>query len=644
MKTSVLALIFVCLMVVGNAFAQSLSFFKTIEGNWEGTLEYQDYNENKRVKLKTYLIVKASFDGRSAEVTTVYDDFGTVIKDVETERIDGAAMQFVSGDFEYKIDALEDGKMVLLASGQDGDSVEPIRKTITYDNGSLTFLKETRTPWQFRNQLTLKRSAENILEKKVLSREQVREDLDVLKKALIALHPGLFRYIDREKLEKEFAEATASVVGPTPENDVFLLYSQLTEKIKCGHTYLNPYNQNSIVRDRIFNGKTYFPFYFRIVNGKFIVTENASSSSLAIGSEITRINDVSVKDIIKKLLSVAKGDGNSTLEHRINSLELTRFEAERYALFDMYFPLFFPLKAETFKIEAIDFATKKPTNFQVPALTRSDRKQEMAKRYGRAPNYDDGWKFDIQENSTAYLKIGNFITWRLKTIKFKEFLANAFTEMRAKSIKNLIIDVRENGGGDMDPGFELSRYLAKEKLAPYAESRRLIRNASANPEIAKYVSTYDDAILNGVKNGLPADQYRKLDANYFQVLGREDYPAVEPYENRFTGRAFVIADSSNASATFQFLEYVQKHRLATIVGQVTGGNKQGINGGNFLSLTLPNSKAEVDIPLYYQAPLNPQNDESIVPDIIVKRNAADIGSRVDRELAAIRAIISRKRT
>ena len=89
---------------------------------------------------------------------------------------------------------------------------------------------------------------------------------------------------------------------------------------------------------------------------------------------------------------------------------------------------------------------------------------------------------------------------------------------------------------------------------------------------------------------------------------------------------------------------MQKHRLATIVGQVTGGNKQGINGGNFLSLTLPNSKAEVDIPLYYQAPLNPQNDESIVPDIIVKRNAADIGSRVDRELAAIRAIISRKRT
>ncbi len=32
-----------------------------------------------------------------------------------------------------------------------------------------------------------------------------------------------------------------------------------------------------------------------------------------------------------------------------------------------------------------------------------------------------------------------------------------------KNVKNLIIDLRGNGGGDMDVGFELSRYLAKAK-------------------------------------------------------------------------------------------------------------------------------------------------------------------------------------
>ncbi|MFT3743523.1 MAG: S41 family peptidase [Pyrinomonadaceae bacterium] len=627
--------------LVGNAFSQTKTFFQTIEGNWEGTLEYQDYSENKRVKLKTYLIVKASPDGNSAEITTVYDDFGTIIKDVETEKIDIAAKKFLSGDFEYKVESIDSGKIVLLGSGQDGEKVEPMRKTIIFGEESLTFLKETRTPWQFRNQLTLKRTNENILAKKTFSAAQLKEDFDVLKKALVSLHPGVYRYNTPESLEREFAKIEAKLNKPLSENDAFPLFSQLTEKIKCGHTYLNPYNQNSIVRDRIFNGKTYFPFYFRIVDGKIIITENASPNPLAIGSQITKINGVPVKKIVDELLTVTKGDGNSTLEHRINSLELTRFEAERYALFDMYFPLFFPIKDEKFSIEAIDFATKKKSTFQVPAVTKSERKQEMAKRYGKTPTYDDGWKFEIRDNSTGYLKVENFITWRLKTIKFKEFLANAFAELRAKNLKNLIIDVRGNGGGDMDPGFEISRYLAKEKLPPYAESRRLVRNVSANPELAKYLSTYDDVIMDGVKNGLPTSQFRKFDGNYFEIIGREDYPAVEPYENSYKGRTFIIADSSNASATFQFLDYIQQNRLATIVGQTTGGNKQGINGGNYLFLSLPTTKIEVDIPLYFQAPVRSQKDESVVPDVHVRREPNDIGKKNDREMSTITKLISK---
>lgn len=639
MNKLLFAAILAIITLTGNAFTQSKTFFQTIEGNWQGTLEYQDYSENKRVKLKTFVIVKTAADGNAAEITTVYDDFGTIIKDVETEKIDIVAKKFLSGDFEYRVESIESGKIVLLGSGQDGEKVEPMRKTITFDDNSLTFLKETREPWQFRNQLTLKRTSENVLEKKSFSVAQIKEDFEVLKKALVALHPGVYRYHTPENLEREFAKIEAKLNKPLSENDAFLLFSQLTEKIKCGHTYLNPYNQNSIVRDRIFNAKTFLPFYFRIIDGRTIVTENASPNPLPVGSEITKINGIPVKEILAKLLTVTKGDGNSTLEHRINSIELTRFEAERYAPFDMYFPLFFPIKDEKFSIEAIDFATKTRSVFQVPAVTKADRKQEMAKRYGKTPSYDDGWKFEIQENSTAYLKVENFITWRLKTIKFKEFLASSFAALRTKNIKNLIIDVRGNGGGDMDPGFDISRYLAKEKLPPYAESRRLVRSVSANPELAKYLSTYDDAIMNGVKGGLSASQYRKFDANYFEIIGREDYPAVEPYENRFTGRTFIISDSSNASATFQFLDYIQQNRLATIVGQTTGGNKQGINGGNYLFLTLPNSKAEIDIPLYFESPMREQKDQPIVPDILVKRSPNDIGNRFDREIEKIRSVI-----
>lgn len=635
--TAIFAIIF-----TANAFPQSeKTFFQTVEGKWQGTLEYSDYTSNKRVTMNTLITFKPSPDGNSAETFTVYDDFGKIYKSNGKERFDLGAKKYFDGDTEFAIESNEPGKIVLIGKTQDGNTIEPTRKTITFTKDTLTILKETRTPWTFRHVYTFKRAVENNEPLKTLSAEQLREDFAVFKKTLTAIHPGIYRYNSLESLEKEFAALEEKLRNPMPESEFFILISQFTNKLNCGHTYTNFYNQDEKLKERIFNRKNYLPFYFRIVDGKIIITENASSKKISAGSEILKINGFSVKEIIEKLLTVTKADGTSTLEHRINSIELVRNEAEKYALFDWYFPLFFPLKDEIFTIEAIDFASKKPTNFQILAMTKAERTAEMAKRYGAAPTYDDGWKFEIRENSLGYLRIDNSLTWRLKTIKFKEFLANAFAEFRAKNIKNLIIDLRGNGGGDMDVGFELSRYLAKEKLAPYAESKRLVRNVAAQKDLLKNLSTYSDELKLALENGVPSNSFRKFNDKYFEITGRENYPSVEPYENNFRGKAFIIADSSNASATFQFLDYVQKNKLAKIVGQTSGGNKQGINGGNYFFLSLPNSRIEIDIPVYFQAPLKSQKDESVIPDIVVKKEFNDIGNNFDREIDTIKKLVEK---
>jgi Peptidase family S41 len=638
--TAILGLIFLS----ANAFSQeSKTFFQTVEGKWQGTLEYLDYSDGKsRVSLKTIITFKTSADGNSAEVATVYDDFGKIIKDQDVEKIDVAAKKYFEDKTEFAIESIADGKIVLLGSGQDGEKVEPIRKTITYSGDTLTILKETKTPWQFRHIYTLKRVVENNLPANILSAQQLQEDFAVFKKTLTTIHPGIYRYNTPESLEKDFAELKAKLGQSMAESEFFILISQFTNKIKCGHTYTNPYNQSDELKERLFNRKNYLPFYFQIIDGKMIITANASSKDVSLGSEITKINGVTVKEIIEKLLTVTKADGNSTLEHRINSLELTRNEAELYALFDLYYPLFFPVKDEIFDIEANGFATKKSATFSVLAMTKAERTAEMAKRYGASPTYDDGWKFEIQENSIGYLKIDNSITWRLKTIKFKEFLATAFAELRTKNVKNLIIDLRGNGGGDMDVGFELARYLAKKKLALYAESKRLVRNVAAQPELLKNLDTYSDELKAAMKNGIPANFYKQTKDGYFEILPNEkleSFPNVMPDANNFRGKAFIIADSSNSSATFQFLEFAQKNKLATIVGQVSGGNKRGINGGNYFFLYLPNSRIEIDIPIYFQSPLKPQKDESIIPDVLVKKQAEDIGNNYDREIMTVKTLI-----
>lgn len=624
--------------------SQPQTFFQTIAGNWEGTLEYQDYSQDKRVKLKTYLTVSAAADGNSAEFLTVYDDFGRVIKSRETYRIDAAAKNFRAGDAEFTIDSIESGKIVLLGSGEDGNSVEPIRKTITFDGERLSFLKETRTPWQFRNQLVLRRTQEegNVLAKKTFTAAQAREDLEIFKTAVTAMHPGIYRYQTIESLEKLFSSYAARLTDKMSEAELFKLISEVANQFYCGHTFPNPYNQKALVRERLSGGKTYLPFYFRIVGEKIIVTENASAAELSKGSEILKINGVPARRIIKALLGVTRADGRNSREHRVKSIELARFEAERYALFDWYFPLFFPLENETFKIEAADFAARRKAVFEIPAMTKAGRTAEIEKRYGKAPTYDDGWQFAIGVDSTAHLKIENSITWRLKKIKYKEFLAESFAAMRAKNVKSLIIDLRGNDGGDTGIGFELARYLAKENLPPFIASRRLVRNVAPQTDLLKYLDTYSAELKNNLKTGMPENLYKKAESPYFEILPAENvttYPKVTPFENNFAGKTYIIADASNASAAFQFLNYAQKNKLAAIVGQPTGGNKQGINGGNYFFLYLPNSKIEIDIPVYFLAPFDAQKDESVIPDVLVKRDARDIGNNFDREIAVIKDLI-----
>lgn len=621
---------------------QQPGYFNSIAGKWKGTLEYSDYTSGKRVTINVLITIEPSADGTSAKVATLYDDFGKVYRASGDESIDVAAKKFVEDKTEFSIETDEPGHLVLIGWTQDGNDVQRTRKTITYSADSLSILKETRDPWQFRNEYKLKRLAELPPMQIELSRKQMQDDLAILKRSLMTLHPGVYRYISPAALETEFAKAEAALKETQPEGEFYSIVARLLNKLDCGHTYTNPLNQAEALRKRLFGGRTYLPFYFEIIDRRFFITANASSvTKLAAGSEIVSINGVAVPAIIDSLLPVTKGDGTSTLEHRLDSISLRRGDAERYALFDMFFPLIFPMKDEVIDLEVIPAGTTQSKKIEVLAMTKSERTDEMAKRLGPASSYEDEWKFEIRSDNIGYLKMGNFLTWRFKKFKFEDFLADAFERLKDRGVKDLIIDIRGNGGGSMDPGFKVSRYLTNKKLPPYASSKRLVRNVAAVPDLANYVSSYDDSLIEALRSGLKRGRFRRSDDNYFEILGREDYPAVTPFANSFGGRAFLLVDPGNASAAFQFADYIQSNKLATVVGQTTGGNKQGINGGNYLFLSLPNSKIEVDIPVYFQSPGKDRRDESVTPDFVVKREPGDIAAGIDREIQTVVRIMNR---
>jgi hypothetical protein len=139
--------------------------FAALSGRWTGVLEYADYRTDGRVQLPTRLTAAADGAGRTLTLAYVYrEPSGKEVTSDGVHGIDAAAGRYVMGTDTFRIEALEGfgaaggGRMVLTGTVLDNDRQEPVRHTLTLAGDTLRMLKETRTPWTFRNEYRLTRA------------------------------------------------------------------------------------------------------------------------------------------------------------------------------------------------------------------------------------------------------------------------------------------------------------------------------------------------------------------------------------------------------------------------------------------------------------------------------------------------------
>ena len=96
----------------------------------------------------------------------------------------------------------------------------------------------------------------------------------------------------------------------------------------------------------------------------------------------------------------------------------------------------------------------------------------------------------------------------------------------------------------------------------------------------------------------------------------------------------MLVDGVCSSATFQFARLVKAGRLGTLVGEPTGGNLRGINGGAFFFVRLPESRLEIDLPLIGYFPPGSPPDAGLLPDVPAAPTRASIAAGADPGMAA----------
>lgn len=469
-----------------------------------------------------------------------------------------------------------------------------------------------------------------------LKSADLRADAAILRSAYEQLHPGLYRYSTKAEMDADFDELSDKLAHDQSLQDAFLAFSEFAAKVRCGHTQANPFNQSKSLVEMLFKSQTRLPFYFDWIDRRMIVTHDFTAGRvLPPGTEVIQVNGVPAAAVLAKLLSITRADGSNDSK-RVAQLAVNGDSI--YETFDVYYPMFFPQKDATNTFLLRKPGTRRTERITVNSLTFEQRiapikLREQERKGGDAALFE--WKYLADGIATLRMQ-----TWALYDSKWnwKQWLGDHLKEVAQRNAPALIIDLRGNEGGD-DVGNEIIPHLIDASMT-LSSMRRLVRYRKVPDDLVPYLDTWDKSFQDwgSFAVDLP-ERWPTAPPNVtYLKLTRYDDDAngdvIQPKGSRFHGKVFVLIDSTNSSATFQFAQNIQSHHLGTLIGQPTGGSQRGINGGAFFFLRLPHSGIEMDLPLIGTFPPAPVPDSGIAPDVLVTPTPLDIAAGRDPGMTA----------
>ena len=466
-------------------------------------------------------------------------------------------------------------------------------------------------------------------QQRLLQKDSLERDIHLLYRMLDEVHPGTYRYLKPEELETTFRQLFDRLPETLSEGDFMIRLAQTVSKVKCGHTFLSPWNMDGTLRTRLFDRDIYFPIGIAVIDGRFFVTENISGhSSIERGAEILSMNGVAMATVYDSLKTVAKTDGNNTAS--VDSY--FSVGAYDWQAFELYYSLFFPATDGKVRMQFRNFEEDTVQEVTLQLLSKTARSTKMNTANGGPSQASTPWKLTMLDEERALLRIGTFAIWNWKDFNYKTWLKQTFAKLEETGVETLIVDIRGNGGGDSDARDELLSYLVKSKLKRKKDTRALIRTTKIPEDLHPYCNTW----VEKVKKGLPKWMYKPFDERHYELRGGTGKLSIKPKKQAFGGKVYIFGNGSNTSATYTMLLLAKTYGFATFVGSESGGNLQGINGSQYVFFYLPYSQMEVDIPLIYTQPTTSRPDRGVKPDIEVKITQRDIALGRDPFLEGIR--------
>jgi C-terminal processing protease CtpA/Prc len=260
--------------------------------------------------------------------------------------------------------------------------------------------------------------------------------------------------------------------------------------------------------------------------------------------------------------------------------------------------------------------TKKELKAAAPRKSRNDKRTTY-----RSMEIDS-------HNNLAVMYISSFDDGS----RLKSFYRKSFRKIKKEKIPNLVIDIRNNGGGKVNHYTQLARYI---RHTPF-------KVADTAYAIRRHFGTYGKYFQQRSINSLGLKVFTSPDTlNRYHFRYWENHAFKPKRQNHFTGQVYVLISGPTFSASTLFCNTVAGQKNVILVGEETGGGHYGNNGLMIPYITLPNTRMRVSVPLFRIVQYNhsEKNGRGVQPDIVVPPAAEAVRNGIDLKMEKVRELI-----
>src|SRR5690554_673531 len=322
------------------------------------------------------------------------------------------------------------------------------------------------------------------IEKITYPLSQLQKDFRQFRKIIEKRHPKL--YVDPQELSELFTTQYKLLRDQMTELEFYRVLSPLVGNLRCGHTNLTV---SKAYEDYLKKNGRYLPVLIKVINDSAFVLQDHSGQGIPEGAEIIMINGKSMAEIIMLLLPNLTADGYNT--------------SKKYYIMNNWFNGIYHYYVDNSSQYTLVYRRAEDDRIITKTVDGIKNQQmQMTAMSIYYPHGNDRYMNDFAEDY-ALLAIKSFSLNNKK--KYRAFIDNFFQELAEKEISHLILDLRDNWGG--------------------------------NPYYASYLLSY---LIS-----TPTRYFDKEVPFYYAKYKK----SLKPAEHRFTGRVYTLTNGASFSTT-----------------------------------------------------------------------------------------------